>query len=76
MGRLFLILAALAVIVAFVVILGSIWNASMEAGRKGLHRYAGFGKDGVMAPTTLQKVAYLALIVVLFGTASGLLGGL
>jgi len=29
-----------------------------------------------MAPTTLQKAAYIALMVVLFGTASGWLGGL
>jgi len=29
-----------------------------------------------MAPTTLQKAAYVALLIVLFGTASGWLGGL
>ena len=29
-----------------------------------------------MAPTTLQKLAYVALLVVMFGTASGFLGGL
>jgi hypothetical protein len=29
-----------------------------------------------MAPTTLQKLAYVALLVVMFGTATGWLGGL
>lgn len=29
-----------------------------------------------MAPSGIQKAAYIALIVVLFGTASGWLGGL
>ena len=29
-----------------------------------------------MAPTTLQKLSYAALLVVMFGTASGWLGGL
>jgi len=29
-----------------------------------------------MAPTTLQKLSYAALIVVLFGVATGWLGGL
>ena len=28
-----------------------------------------------MAPTTLQKAAYLALLALLFGTATGWLGG-
>ena len=75
MGRLFLIMAALAVIVAFVYILGSIWTSAVDAGRSGMRRYAGFGKDGVMAPTNFQKAAYVALIVVLFGVATGWLGG-
>ncbi len=75
MGQLFLIIAALAVIVAFVTILGSIWNAGMEAGQTGLRRYVGHGKEGVMAPTNFQKAAYVALIVVLFGVTAGWLGG-
>lgn len=29
-----------------------------------------------MASTTLQKLAYVALIIVMFGTATGWLGGL
>ncbi|MBD3662645.1 hypothetical protein [Sulfitobacter aestuariivivens] len=76
MGRLFLIFALLAVIVAFVAILVSVWNTIFAAGRDGLRTYGGFGKDGVMAPTGLQKAAYVALIVVLFGVATGWLGGL
>lgn len=76
MGRLFLILAALMAIVAFVAILVSISKTVAEAGRDGLRTYVGLGKDGTMAPTTLQKSAYIALIVVLFGVTSGWLGGL
>lgn len=75
MGRLFLLAALLMVIVAFVAILVSIWNSVFAAGRDGLRTYAGFGKDGVMAPTGLQKAAYIALIVLLFGVATGWLGG-
>ena len=29
-----------------------------------------------MAPNTLQRLAYVALIIVMFGTATGWLGGL
>ena len=29
-----------------------------------------------MAPKTLQRLAYVALIIVMFGTATGWLGGL
>lgn len=29
-----------------------------------------------MAPSTLQKLTYVALIIVMFGTATGWLGGL
>ncbi len=76
MGRLFLLVALIAVIVAFVAILVSIWNSVFAPGQDGLRTYMGFGKDGVMAPTGLQKAAYIALIVVLFGVASGWLGGI
>jgi hypothetical protein len=76
MGRLFLIALFVGVIVAIVVILGSIWNSTMDQGRRALQPVFGPTKDGVMAPTALQKVAYVALIALLFGTTSGWLGGM
>ncbi|MEM6303355.1 MAG: hypothetical protein AAF744_01470 [Pseudomonadota bacterium] len=75
MAQVFLILAAMAALVAFVFISGSVLAWVADAGRSGLRRYAGLGKEGVMAPTTFQKLAYVALIVVLFGVATGWLGG-
>ena len=45
-------------------------------GRRALQPVFGPTKDGVMAPTALQKVAYVALIALLFGTTSGWLGGM
>ncbi|APE42840.1 hypothetical protein BOO69_04930 [Sulfitobacter alexandrii] len=76
MGRVLLFALFVGVIVAIVVILGSIWNSTMDQGRRALKPVFGPTKDGVMAPNGLQKVAYVALIALLFGTASGLLGGM
>ena len=76
MGRLFLIALFLGVIIAIVVILGSIWNSTVDQGRRALQPFFGPTEDGMMAPTGLQKIAYVALIVLLFGTTSGLLGGM
>ncbi|QFT57305.1 hypothetical protein FIU94_00595 [Sulfitobacter sp. THAF37] len=76
MGRLFLFALFLGVIVAIVVILGSIWNSTVDHGRRALKPVLGPTKDGMMAPNGLQKVAYVALIALLFGTTSGLLGGM
>jgi len=36
----------------------------------------GPNQEGQMAPTAFQKVAYAALIVLLFGVATGWLGGM
>ena len=76
MGRVLIILAAVAVVVVFVVMLHGLWRTVSSQTRAGLRTYAGFGKEGEMAPSGLQKVAYIALLVVLLGVTSGWLGGL
>jgi len=76
MGRLFLFALAVGVIIAIVVILASIWSNTVDQGRRALRPFFGPTEDGMMAPNGLQKVAYVALIALLVGTASGLLGGL
>ncbi|MCX7559072.1 hypothetical protein OS190_05785 [Sulfitobacter sp. F26204] len=76
MGRLLIILIAIAAIVAFAVILHALWTSIVEAGRQRLHPARGEIKGQDMAPSGIQKAAYIALIVVLFGAASGILGGL
>ena len=76
MGRLFLILAALGVVAMLAVIVTTSLRDAARAGRAGLRTYGGFGEDGLMAPTGIQKAAYVALIVLLFGVTTGWLGGL
>jgi hypothetical protein len=76
MARLFLILILLAAIAVFVVILHAIWTAIVEAGQRGRLPTTGPFEGSNMVPSGIQKAAYIALILVLFGVASGWLGGL
>ncbi len=76
MARLFLFLVFLAVIVAIVAILVSVWNEVYRTGRRAMRPMFGPNDGGLMAPSGLQKIAYLALIVLLLGVTSGWLGGL
>ncbi len=76
MARLFLILVLLAAVVAFVVILHAIWTAIVQTTQQGLRPATGAREGTDMAPSGIQKAAYIALIVVLFGVAAGKLGGL
>lgn len=76
MGRLLLIIVAALVVFAFVAILYSVWNAAFAAGSRRLGPLFGAEKDGMMAPTGLQKVAFVALILLLLGLSVGWLGGL
>ncbi|MDF3414348.1 hypothetical protein HKX54_07760 [Sulfitobacter sp. M57] len=76
MARLLFILIAVAACVALVVILHALWTAITQAGRDRLSPASGITKGQVMASSGIQKAAYIALIVVLFGAASGWLGGL
>jgi len=75
-GRLFLILILLAVCVAIVIILVSASNEMYKSGQRALRPMFGTNDGGPMAPSGYQKVAYIALIVLLFGVTSGWLGGL
>ena len=78
MGRLLLLLAVLALAVAIVAILVSIWDAAYDGGRRFARPFFGNGpngEDSLMAPTDFQKIAYVALILLLLGVASGWLGG-
>ena len=70
MARLFLILILVAICL---VMAGIVYSASRSIVQSGQRQLRG-GTD--MASTGIQKAAYVALIVVLFGTASGWLGGL
>ncbi|MEM7521182.1 MAG: hypothetical protein AAF307_09110 [Pseudomonadota bacterium] len=76
MVRILLIVMAVAVCIALAMILYSIWTSILREGSRHLRpmQAVGGGKD--MAPSGIQKAAYIALIVVLFGVASGWLGGL
>lgn len=76
MGRIILIIIAAVAIVAVVAILASVWNAAFAASTRNLRPLFGTDKEGMMAPTGMQKVAFVALIVLLLGVASGWLGGL
>ena len=76
MARLLLILMILAACVLAVLVLYSIWTNLAASVERALRPAAAQGRSGQMAPTGIQKAAYLALIFVLFGVASGLLGGL
>ncbi len=76
MVRLFLVLILFAAVVAFVVILHAIWTAIVETGQRGLRPMTGPIEGSNMAPSGIQKASYIALIIVLFGVASGWLGGL
>lgn len=73
MARLFIILILLAAVIAIVVILHAIWTVIVQRGPEIASGPPG-GSD--MATNGISKAAYIALIVVLFGTASGWLGGL
>lgn len=76
MGRILVFILFVGVIVAFVAILGSFLGSTKAEAQRRLQTVFGPTKDGVMAPTQMQKIAYVALIVLLFGTASGWLGGI
>ena len=67
MGRVILILAAVAALIAL---------TAMVAGQVGRLSEAALGKNGMKSTTTLQKLCYVALIVLMLGTAAGWIGGL
>ena len=76
MARVLLILIVVAACVAFAVILHALWTSITQAGKRSTFPASGITKGHDMASSGIQKAAFIALIVVLFGTASGWLGGL
>lgn len=67
---LFFVIGAVVVGTSFAV---SLYASTVASGRALAQKY---GKGGCMKPTGIQKFAYVALIVLMFGTAAGRLGGL
>ncbi len=76
MARLFLILIVIVIGVVLAAVVYSAFRTLAQSGQRGLRQVAGRGEGTDMASSGIQKAAYVALIVVLFGTASGWLGGL
>ncbi len=76
MARLILILMFCAALAAIVAILASSVTRLISGQSHRLNATAGLSKDEDMASSGIQKAAYIALIIVLFGVASGWLGGL
>ncbi|MDG1167777.1 MAG: hypothetical protein P8N14_01160 [Sulfitobacter sp.] len=74
MARLFLILIILAASVAIAAVLYSIWTVIVETSARHLRPATGTTGETEMASNGIKKAAYIALIVVLFGVASGWLG--
>ena len=75
MARLFLILIFCVALAAFVMIVASVSRTTITESARYLRPALGPTKDDIMASSGIQKAAYIALIVVLFGVASGWLGG-
>lgn len=76
MARLLLILVAAAVCVGVIVILASAWSSLMGTNQRTSGSALANAESGWMGSGQLRKLAYVALIVVLFGVTSGWLGGL
>ncbi|MFD2739087.1 hypothetical protein ACFSUD_05875 [Sulfitobacter aestuarii] len=76
MARVLLILLFLMVIVVFAAILVSFWKAAYRHGPAAMRSFTGTSEASLMAPTALQKVAYLALILLLLGISTGWIGGM
>jgi cell division protein FtsX len=76
MGRLFLFAALFALILVIGYVLLTIMARILGAGQNMLRSPYGLNKEGQMVPTPYQKITYAALIVLLFGVATGWLGGL
>ncbi|KIN78101.1 hypothetical protein [Sulfitobacter mediterraneus] len=76
MARLLLIVLFVVVIVAIGAIMLSIWTAATAPRPSGSETGIAGIKEDLMGSRSVRKMAYVALIVVLFGVTSGWLGGL
>jgi hypothetical protein len=76
MARLILFALMVAVIVAIVMIMLSALRGLSRSGQRAQTAVFGPVDGGPMAPNGVQKIAYVALLVLLLGVGSGWLGGL
>jgi hypothetical protein len=76
MARLLFFILLTAAIIGLVAILLAVWNAATAATAERARLRSGYDRNGLMAPTGFQKVAFVALIVLLLGVSSGVMGGL
>jgi uncharacterized membrane protein YjgN (DUF898 family) len=76
MSRLFLFVVLLALLAFTVMVLLTIVTRMIEAGQTALRSPDAQKNEGLMIPTPFQKITYAALVVLLFGVATGWLGGL
>ncbi len=76
MGRLVLILVACVAVILCIALLVSFVVSMFTTDKRAFPDDFSDLKDTQMGSSGIQKGAYIALIVVLFGTATGWLGGL
>ncbi len=76
MSRVLMFLGLVALAVAIAALLLSIWRGAWAIGQQATRSVLGSGVGEPMAPNGIQKIAYAALLVLLFGVSTGWLGGL
>lgn len=76
MARILLFLLVFAAVVVIILGVASFLGRAADRADAALRPIWGSKRGNVMAPTTFQKIAYVALLLVLLGVTSGLLGGL
>ena len=76
MGRVLVFLGMVAVAVAIAVFLLALWHGVYAAGRNLVGPMVRASEGRQMAPNGLQKIAFLALLALLFCLGLGLTGGL
>ncbi len=76
MARFLLLLAFCAILAGLVMMVASATRRTADAVARGMPPGLWERKDETMASSGLQKAAFIALIVILIGVATGWLGGL
>lgn len=76
MARIVMFLVALAALVVIILGAASLLGRAADSAGTALRPIWGSKRGNMVAPTTFQKIAYGALLVVLLGLTSGFLGGL
>ena len=76
MVRLLLILIFAGICAVLAIMVWSTFRSWVQQGGQRLQSVQSAGEGNIMGSTGIQKAAFIALIVLLFGVASGLLGGL